>query len=334
MYNSKNLSDKINKQNIIYPHNRLISKFSKFATVFMPLIFESFDLRDYDIIISDGTAWPKGVLTRSNQLHISYVHTPPRFLYKYSVETTKRSKWYFKPAVAIIDSVLRVWDYSAAQRPDYLVTNSHETQNRIKKFYNRESHVIYPPVDIKVKVPETPKDNTKAPFYLSLGRLAAYKNNELLVQAFNLNGLPLIIAGTGSEEAKLRKMAKGNITFTGRVTEVEKAKLLNDCIGLIFPVKEEDFGITAIEAMAYGKPVLTHRSGGVLETVREGIDGMFFDQVELSDFTNKMKLFDEAVRKGTFKSEIIKEHVQSFDEERFKNEFMNFVEAKFKEKNA
>ena len=125
LYNPKNLPETITSKNIIAPRNKLFLKLSKLLTFLMPVIFESFDLRSYDLIISDGTAWPKGVITSPNQLHIAYIHTPPRFLYKYSVETTKRNKWYLKPFVSVVDHFLRIWDFGAAQRGGVSVHRLH-----------------------------------------------------------------------------------------------------------------------------------------------------------------------------------------------------------------
>jgi glycosyltransferase involved in cell wall biosynthesis len=326
IYKPQMLSDFLNKRKIIHSNSSILGKFPKYLTFLMPLVFENFDLTEYDLVISDGTSWAKGVLTSPDQKHISYVHTPPRFLYKYSVETQKRNKWYFKPFVAFIDNVLRVWDFSAAQRPDVLIANSEETKKRIKKFYGRDAKVIYPPVELNTKSTKTEKDNITPPFYLALGRLAAYKNTDLMIQAFNLLGLPLTVIGTGTEEGKLRKMAKENITFLGQGSEEIKAEKLSQCLGVIFPVKDEDFGIVPIEAMSYGKPVLAHRSGGVLETVREGIDGMFFDKLDLETLTTKIKEFDENIRKQVYKPELIKPHVQMFSKDRFKKEFYDFTQ--------
>jgi glycosyltransferase involved in cell wall biosynthesis len=290
-------------------------------------------LREYDIIISDSSAWAKGVITKPEQLHISYVHTPPRFLYKYTSETTSRNKWYFKPFVALIDSYLRTWDYEAAQRPDFLLTNSCETQRRIQKFYNRESRVIYPPVELANKPYTKDNDNLRAPFYLSVGRLAAYKNIDLIIQGFNLTGIPLVIIGAGKEEERLKKMAKDNVTFLGPVSDEETHKKMDECLGFIFPVVDEEFGIAAVEAMSHGKPVLAHKSGGPLEIIHDGVDGMFFDKADIETFVKSLKEFDSKVRKGTYNSETIKEHAQPFNKARFKNEFSAFVNKKWDEKN-
>lgn len=308
----------------------IFAKFYKYFTFLMPLVFESFDLRKYDLIISDGTAWPKSVLTTPSQLHIAYIHTPPRFLYKYSVESTKRDKWYFKPFVAILDTVLRVWDFAAAQRPDFILANSQEIKKRIYKFYKREAKVIYPPVDVQFS--SSPDfNNLKKPYYLALGRLVAYKNFDLLIQAFNLLDLPLIIAGTGREEQRLRKMANSNIEFTGRVSEQEKHNLIEGSLGLINPIQDEDFGIVPIEIMSHGKPVLAHKSGGHLEVIKEGLSGMFFDSLDTGEFVTKIKEFDEAVRTNKFDCEKIRSSVQKFSKARFQKEFTDYVNQKWEE---
>lgn len=323
--------------------NPLIRMFPKYFTFLMPWIFESFDLKDYDLIISDGTAWAKSVLTNPNQIHIAYIHTPPRFLYKYTTESQKRDVWYFKPFVAVLDHFLRIWDFAAAQRPDYLLTNSRETKSRIKKFYNREAEVVYPPVDIEAAkkflqpkpVPVVAQElglNVPKEFYLALGRLSAYKNFDLIVKAFNRTRLPLVIAGTGHEEEHLREMAEKNIVFTGKATEPQKEWLLANCLGVIFPVEEEDFGIVPVEAMSYGKPVLAHKSGGVLETVEEGKSGMFFENLTEGSLTSKLLEFDKKVKAKEFDQEKITKSVEKFSKETFEIKIKEFVESKLSAK--
>jgi glycosyltransferase involved in cell wall biosynthesis len=327
LYNPKNLPETITSKNIIAPRNKLFLKLSKLLTFLMPVIFESFDLRSYDLIISDGTAWPKGVITSPNQLHIAYIHTPPRFLYKYSVETTKRNKWYLKPFVSVVDHFLRIWDFGAAQRPNYLIANSIEVQKRIKKFYKRDAQVIYPPVEVAFSYSSAKRDNMKTPYYTALGRLVAYKNFDFLIQAFNLLELPLTIIGAGPEEKKLKKIAGHTITFTGRLTDKEKHEVLAGSLGFMFPVENEDFGISAIEAMSHGIPVLAHGSGGPLEFIEEGVNGMFFSKLNLEEFIHTLKDFDDKCKSGFFNSSEIKKRVQKFDKERFKQEIKDFIET-------
>lgn len=333
LYNPEKLSKFLNDQKIISHKNKLLSKFQKFLTFLMPLVFESFDLRDYDIIISDGTAWPKGVLTTPDQLHVSYIHTPPRFLYGYSVESQKRDVWYFKPFVMVIDFGLRIWDYYAAQRPNVLLTNSLETQKRIRKFYGREAQVIYPPVETNYETDRKEKVEY-TDYYVALGRLSAYKNFDFLVKAFNECGKTLVVVGTGGEESRLKMLAKDNIKFEGQVSEKRKSTLLENCLGVINSVQDEDLGIVPIEAMAHGKPVLAHKSGGHLETITEGVSGLFFDNFEQTDFTEKLREFEMMINTGKFEALRIKESVKKFDKERFKQELKQVIDKEWEAFNA
>lgn len=326
LYNKQNMSDAINKAHVVCPTGGLFERFSKYLTFLMPFVFENFDLREYELIISEGTAWPKGVLTTPDQLHVSYIHTPPRFLYGYSVESQKRNAWYFKPFVAVIDHFLRIWDFHAAQRPDYLIANSIEVQKRIKKFYGRDSVVIYPPVEINYNT-----SNTKSGqgWFLALGRLAAYKNLDLLIKAFNL--LPekkLVIVGKGQEKTALQRLANANISFDDNANETKKHTYLENCKGLIFPTADEDFGIVPIEAMSHGKPVLAHRSGGVLETVQEGVSGMFFDKLTPASLAEKIKEFNIAIDQHKYDSAKIKSATERFSKEKFKTALLTYIKDK------
>lgn len=326
VYNPDNMSEIINSHKVISPNNSLLVSFPKYFTFLMPLIFENFDLREFDLIISSGTAWAKSVITDADQLHVAYIHTPPRFLYGYSVESQIRDKWYFKPFVAIIDLYLRMWDFAAAQRPDFLLTNSNEVRERIEKFYKRGATVIYPPVETTGTGAQTElTKRVDKPYYLALGRLAAYKNFDLLIEAFKNTNLTLVIAGTGPEEAKLNALADSHVMMLGKVTEAEKHELLEHCLGLLFPVVDEDFGIVPVEAMAHGRPVLAHKSGGVKETVRDGKDGMFFEQLDVESVKAALMEFDAKVTSGTFNKEEIKAQAAKFDKENFKTALAKFI---------
>lgn len=330
-YSDKYLPDFIKSREIIYPKgfwNKLTSKL--FFLFTMPTIFESFDFRSYDIVISDGNTWNKGIITKPEQIHITYIHTPPRFLYKYSQENTKWEKPFFKPIYSYIANALRIWDYVAAQRPDYILANSENTKKRIKKFYGRDAKVIYPPVDLNFKVEDGLK-KAVAPYFVAVGRLSKYKNFDILIETFNKVRFPLVIVGTGLEENYLKEIAKDNITFKGRVSDEEKHEILENCAGLINPIVEEDFGIVPIEAMAHGKPVLVHRSGGHLETIIENEDGIFFDEPTVDCLSEKLIEFDKLIKAKTFDHEKIRAHAQKFSADRFRAEFENFVREKWEE---
>jgi len=329
-YDRKKIPSSINNRKIIYP-KRLGNKISEklFFLLRMPTIFEEFDFRDYDIVISSGTTWNKGILTKPDQMHITYIHTPPRFLYKYSQEGTKWQKPPFKPFYSYLVNFLRLWDYVAAQRPDYIVTNSETTRKRIKKFYGRDAKIIYPPVEVNFKSEDGLK-KAEAPYFLAIGRLSKYKNFDLLIKTFNKVKYPLVIAGTGIEEKKLKSIAGSNIIFK-KVSDEEKNKLLDGCLGLINPVVDEDFGIVPVEAMAHGKPVLAHKSGGHLETVIEGETGLFFEKDDIDSLSEKLLDFEQMIKNNKFDHEKIKSHAQKYSKERFKKEFENFVREKWEE---
>ena len=309
---------------------RTIPILSKYFTFLTPLVFEGFDLSKYDLIISDSSSYAKGVLTKPHQLHIGYIHTPPRFLYGYSVENTKRTAWYYRPVVTVVDHFLRVWDFGAGQRPDYLVANSQEIQKRIKKFYNRGSTVIYPPVELSNQEPSK-TDNSNESYYLVAGRLVAYKNFGSVIKAFNdLPDLKLYVIGTGGEEEYLKEIAKSNVKFLGRVSDEEKHRLMSECLGLINAVEDEDFGIVPIEVLSHGRPVLAHRSAGHLETIIEGKNGSFFDSLDVAHLTEKTSKFDESIKKGKFDPQKIKDSSTRFSKDNFKKNFHEFVMGKYK----
>ncbi len=341
IYKPKNLPESIRSKEIITQKSvnsvfNLIPIFSKYFTFLIPLVFEGFDLREYDIVISDSSSYAKGVLTKPNQLHVSFIHTPPRFIYSYSVENTKRTAWYYYPVVMLVDHFLRLWDSQAAQRPDYLVANSQEIRKRIKKFYHRESLVIYPPVELAdTKLPFANDVQKDGGYYLTAGRLVAYKNFDVVIKAFNqLPQLKLLVIGIGNEEKRLKNMAGENITFLGRVSDEEKHKLMHHCLGLINAVKDEDFGIVPIEVLSHGRPVLAQASAGHLETIQDGVTGMYFEEVEDKSLADKISVFDKAIREGKYDSRTIQNSVQKFSKETFKKTFHGFVLDKWQEHEA
>jgi glycosyltransferase involved in cell wall biosynthesis len=333
MYKPEAMSKFINSRKVITPGegvNKLLTVFpiiSKYFTFLLPTTFESFDLSGYDVVISSCSSYAKGVLTKPGQLHIAYIHTPPRFLYKYSVESTKRDFFIYKPVVMLVDHYLRIWDFLAAQRPDILITNSAAVRDRIRKFWRRDAKIIYPPVEIDYAKTSKPANNLEQPYYVALGRFSAYKNFDLVVNGFNLTGMKIKILGSGFQGGALKKMARSNIEFVDQPSDEEKHKILSGALGLIFPVTDEDFGIVPVEAMAHGVPVLAHRSGGPMETVIEGETGMFFDNLNLETFTSKLKEFDSLIHKKHFDKEKIKKHAQKFSKERFQREFMEVFHA-------
>lgn len=299
---------------------RGVNWLGKAATFFMPFVFEGFDLRGFDVVISDGTIWSKSVLTTPEQLHIFYCHTPPRFLYGYPGETDRRRLWYLAPILKPLDHLLRIWDFASAQRPDYIIANSQTTAARIKKFWRREAKVIYPPVGKG----ERGEPGRRGKYFLVVSRLSAYKNVDLAIKVCNRLNLPLKIVGVGREESRLRRVAGPTVEFCGFVNDADLAGYYQNCRALICPVSNEDFGIVPVEAMSFGKPVVALRSGGVTETVVEGKTGVFFEEPTVESLAEAIQQFNNL----TIRPEACVERAAKFSKERFQREFKQFVEGK------
>ncbi len=242
--------------------------------LFMPAATESHDLSDFDLIISTSSMFAKGVVTPPNARHICYCHTPTRYLWANSigyVSSLPYPRW-LKSLIRANLKKIRMWDFMAAQRPDQFIANSRNTQQKIKKYYRRSSQVIYPPIQTKDFYFRKSKD-----FFLTGGRLVPYKKFDLTIRVFNKLGWPLKIFGQGPEEKRLKKIAKKNIEFLGYISEKEKRELYATAQAFLNP-QDEDCGITILEALASGLPVIAFQSGGALEFIKEGENGLFFPQ--------------------------------------------------------
>jgi len=285
----------------------------------MPAATEGHNLSDFDVVVSSSSAFSKGVITRPGAKHICYCHTPTRYLWSdtHSYVAELRAPKILKAFLPPILSRLRLWDQTVAQRVDLFVANSKTVQERIKKYYGRDSIVIHPPVETeKFYISNEPKN-----YFLVGGRLVPYKRYDLIVEAFNRIGLPLKIFGTGPIEADLKKQAKKNIEFLGRVSDEERIKLYANCRAFLHP-HEEDFGITAVEAMAAGRPVIALKKGGATETVVEGVTGEFFEEQIWEELADHILRFDEK----KYNPETIKAHAENFSVERFKQQMKHLVE--------
>jgi glycosyltransferase involved in cell wall biosynthesis len=229
----------------------------------MPIALEQFDLREYDLVISSESGPAKGVLTNSNARHICYCHTPMRYLwdlYPMYQSEILRSAWK-RVIAAPLAHYLRMWDYASAARVDDFVANSINTQNRIRKAYRRDSQLVYPPVPVESFFWQRPEG-----YYLIVSEFVPYKKLDYAISLCSRTGRKLKVAGGGEQFKSLKKLAGPNVEFCGRVSEQELRTLYAQCNALIMP-GEEDFGITAVEAQASGKPVIALGRGGVLESV-------------------------------------------------------------------
>jgi len=285
----------------------------------MPTATESLDLSEFDVVISSTSAFAKGVVTGDHAVHICYCHTPTRYLWSdtHSYLQELRVPRVIKAMLPPVLSWLRVWDRHAADRVDHFIANSQTVRARIKKYYGRESDVIHPPVDThKFKTSTEPKS-----YFLTGGRLVAYKRFDLVVEAANRTGLPVKIFGSGPIEKELRERAKPNVEFFGRVSEKKLAELYAGAKAFIHP-QEEDFGITPVESMAAGVPVIAFKRGGAVESVREGVSGTFFEEQSWEELADTMIRFDEK----RFDPEAIKAHAETFSRKRFQDELRAYVE--------
>src|SRR5271166_1873277 len=231
----------------------------------MPMALESFDLREYDLVISSESGPAKGVITSSTTRHVCYCETPMRYLW--DLYPAYRNEWtrsrMKRALMAPLANYLRLWDYASAARVDEFVANSENVRRRIWKTYRRESRVIRPPVAVETFYWSPAED-----YYLMVGELVAYKRVHAAVRAFARNGRPLRIVGDGPEYKRLKQAATSNIEFCGRVSDQHLRDLYSRCRALLMP-GEEDFGITMVEALASGKPVIAWARGGALEIVPE-----------------------------------------------------------------
>ena len=290
---------------------------------FMSLAVEFFDLSAYDLVISDTSSFAKGVITNANTVHLCYCHTPTRYLWSDTHSYIKELKYnkYFKKIIALSLKKIRIWDRLAADRPDYFIANSRFVAARIKKYYRRDSLVIYPPVETdKFVIAAEPAD-----YFLAGGRLVPYKRFDLLIDAFKVNGKKLKIFGDGSDVPRLRQLADGapNIEFLGRVSEEEKINLYSRALAFINP-QEEDFGITMAESLASGRPVIAYNRGGAREIVEDGVNGLLFDQQHTASLNSALERFQSS----NFSPTAIKAGAQKFSVNRFKEEVSRLIEEK------
>lgn len=289
----------------------------------MPTAIESFNLSKYDLVISDSSAFANGVITLPKTVHVCFCHTPTRYLWCSTHEYIQSAKipWPINKLIPYVLTYLRVWDYSAAQRPDYFIANSAYIKKRIKKYYRRNSIVIHPFVDDKRFQYSSKKKN----FYFMSGRLVPYKRFDIAINAFNkMPQKKLFIAGDGVEFSHLRKLVKSkNIKLLGQVSEKKLIKLYQEAKGYIF-TPEEDFGITPLEAMISGTPVIAFAKGGALETVVDGKTGLYFYQQKSDNIIKAVGKFE----KSRFNSKMISNHAKQFSKTQFKNNIKKFIQIK------
>jgi glycosyltransferase involved in cell wall biosynthesis len=292
-----------------------------------PLIWESFDFTGYDLIISSsGWYMCKGIITKKPTVHITYLHHPPRYLYGYETAVQWQKYWPVRIYAHIINHRLRIWDFSTSSRPDYFVVNSKETRRRVQKFYRRDATVIYPPVNI----PKTWKAQPKTgDYYLTVSRLAKAKHIEVLIQAANQLKFKLKIVGNGRDKEYLQSVAGPTVEFLENVPDRDLPKLYQGAKAFLFASVDEEFGIAPIEAMGYGVPVIAYKSGGLVETVKDGVNGFLFEKLIPESLASTIKQFESlssdqqlVMRKNARAASV------NYSEEKFKSRILKFINAR------
>jgi glycosyltransferase involved in cell wall biosynthesis len=308
---------------------KFLKRRPKWLLPFLPTAPETFNLRDYDLVISSSGAWSKGIIVKPKTIHICYCHSPMRFVWdwneKYLGEQNlgKGRKLFTR----LLLNYVRMWDKAASDRPDFFIANSRATENRIKKYYGRESVAVYPPVDTNPS-PALPfrkgesqeisplEKGDKGGFFLIVSRLSPYKKVEVAVEAMNKLNLPLIVIGEGSPKyvKYLKSIAGPKTKFLGWKSDEETKKYFAACRAFIFP-GEDDFGIAPVEAMSFGKPVIALKKGGATETVIEGETGEFFEESSIEVLADAVRRFAE--NEKNYDSAKIRAQAENFSKEKF-----------------
>ena len=289
---------------------------------------EEFDFSSYDLVISSSNSFAHGIITPARTFHLSYCHSPMRYAWDWCNEYLLENNLGFglKGIFArYLIHQIRIWDRVAADRVDCWVANSINVQERIQKYYRTNSTIVYPPVDT-AQIEPTEKEPYDS--YLIVSRLEPYKNIRYAVEAFNHLGKKLIIIGEGSELSTLRSIAKPNIEFLGWQDDNSVHKHLAQSKALIFP-GEDDFGITPVESMAAGRPVLALGKGGALETVIDGKTGLFIQNPSANDIISTVNEFE--LHFAEFEADCCRKRAMNFSAQKFKENMQQAINLGLKE---
>jgi glycosyltransferase involved in cell wall biosynthesis len=293
VYKPKSISDRISRHRVFTSKINRLPFASKLYQLYMPLMpnaLMDFNLQSYNLVISSESGPAKGVVPNPNAFHICYCHSPMRYLWDMYHEYFRKANPVTRFFMKRFIPGLRLWDQMSSNLVDHFIANSSYVAKRIKRYYKREAQVIYPPVDIDKFLPVK---REKKDFYLFVGQLTGYKRADLAIEACIASGRKLVVAGAGAKVPKAGKYEKtGLITFMGRMNEDGLKGLYSSARALLFP-GIEDFGIVPVEAQAAGCPVIAFREGGALETIRENVTGLFFDEQTPESLINTMEEFEK-----------------------------------------
>lgn len=280
-----------------YLQGWLFFKLRKFIPLLRVWWFVHLDLRGYDVIISASGAEAKGVHVPKGAAHISYIHAPTHYYWARFNEYLKEPgfgmfNWMARFGLRKLIHPLRAWDYQAAQKPKVLIANSTHTQAQIKKYYKRDSVLIHPPIRT-LKFNKYSREKSARSGFIVVGRQTPYKRIDLAVKACSELDLPLVVVGSGPENAKLKQIAGPTVEFKDQVEDDSKlAEMIGGSTGFIFPGNTEDFGIAPVEALATGTPVISYRAGGPLDYIKPGKNGEFFDKLSVKALKEALARFN------------------------------------------
>ncbi|RGP41262.1 hypothetical protein BPTFM16_01558 [Altererythrobacter insulae] len=286
----------------------------------MPMALEGLDLSEYDLVISSESGPAKGVITRPDATHVCYCHSPMRYLWDHYHQYRDMAPKIARLAMPIMYHRLRQWDVSSSARVDHFVANSNFIRQRIAKVWRRHAEIIHPPVEVDLfNRAEEVSDS-----YLWVGQMVPYKRPDLAVDAFNANGLPLTMVGTGSMLKSLKAKARPNITFIDRLDFATLRKAYAECRAFIMTA-EEDFGITPVECMASGRPVIAYGKGGALDSVIDNETGLFFSQQTADSLVDAVERMEGFLTE--FDPDHAIDHAENFSPEQFDRKFLNMLET-------
>lgn len=284
----------------------------------MPMALEELDLSGYDLVISSEAGPSKGVITTPASLHACYCHSPMRYLWDHYHRYKQEANWIARGAMPLMYHRLREWDVSSSARVDRIAANSHFIRQRIRKVWRREAEVIHPPVETNLFTPSIDIDD----YYLWVGQMVPYKRPDLAVDAFNANGLPLLMVGSGGMSRLLKARAKSNVRIVDHLDFASLKRAYARSRALVMTA-EEDFGLTPIEAMASGRPVVGYARGGLLDTVEPDRTGIFFDSQETEALVEAVSRMEDFLR--NFDPRHAVERAARFSPESFDEKFRNFT---------
>lgn len=299
-----------------------------FIRKYIPILriwwFTRLDLNEYDLIISSSGAEAKGIKVSPSSIHINYCHAPTHYYWSRYDEYLKQPgfgafDWLARLGLKLLVGPLRKWDYKAAQRPDYIIANSTHIKADIKKYYDRDATVIFPPVYFERFQKKAYKNLPRAGFLIA-GRQTPYKRFDLAIEACSKLNLPLKVIGAGPDNARLRSLAGSSVTFLGRVSDEELEKAFASAEALIFPGLE-DFGITAVEALAAGTPVVAYKGGGALDYIQPSKTGVFFTKQTVESLGEALQDFS----KQSFDHQKIRAAAKAYNTETFVNAMKKYV---------